>query len=74
MTVDEITKGALALDFKTRARLAETLLVSIEAPSSEEVTTLWVEEARHRSNAIATGKSTTISSEELFARLDAKYA
>jgi hypothetical protein len=39
---------ALKLDLPERAKLAETLLLSLDAPSEEENLKLWVTEAEQR--------------------------
>lgn len=48
MSVDELEAAALKLDPKSRARLAEKLLDSLENLSEEENAALWAEEAERR--------------------------
>jgi len=48
MSIEEIEAEALKLDPKSRARLAEKLLESLEHLSEEENDRLWAEEARRR--------------------------
>ena len=48
MTFDELQAEALKLDPKARARLAGTLLESLEALSERESALQWAEEAERR--------------------------
>jgi hypothetical protein len=48
MDIQEIETEALKLDLKSRARLAEKLLHSLEDLSEAEVSRLWAEEAQRR--------------------------
>ncbi len=48
MTVEELESAAMKLDARSRARLAERLLRSLEALSDAENEKLWAEEARRR--------------------------
>ena len=48
MTTRELETKALKLDPRSRARLAEKLLESLESLSEEENTALWAEEAERR--------------------------
>lgn len=51
MSIDELEDEALKLDPKSRARLAEKLLASLEDLSEEENARLWAEEAARRDAA-----------------------
>ena len=48
MNLEELEAEALKLDPKSRARLAEKLLDSLEELSEEESARLWAEEAQRR--------------------------
>ena len=48
VTINELEKAALKLDSKSRARLAERLLASLENLSDAENSQLWAEEAQRR--------------------------
>jgi len=48
MKIEELEGEALKLDPKSRARLAERLLDSLEELSEEENAQLWAEEAQRR--------------------------
>lgn len=53
MTFDELQAEALKLDPKARARLAGSLLESLEALSAHERAQLWAEEAEKRNADLA---------------------
>jgi len=48
MRVDELEEEALKLDPRSRARLAERLLASLEDPSATENERVWADEAVRR--------------------------
>ena len=48
MNVDELEAQALKLDHKSRARLAERLLVSLDELSEQDSEQLWAAEAQRR--------------------------
>ena len=51
MSIDELETEAMKLDPKSRARLAEKLLESLENLSKEENEALWADEAQRRDAA-----------------------
>lgn len=55
MTLKELETEALRLNPAARARLAKTLLNSLDALSDAEVERLWVEEAERRNDQIERG-------------------
>jgi hypothetical protein len=57
MTIKEIEKHLLKLDVRSRARLAEKLLHSLNELSEEENERLWAAEALRRHRELARGKS-----------------
>ena len=70
-TFEEIAGAALALPPGARAILAEQLLGSLDEPE-QQVDQLWAEEAERRLTEIETGQVSTISSEQVFAKLRAR--
>ena len=50
MTLEELEAEVLKLDLNSRARLASTLLTSLDTPSEEEIERLWAEEAQRRAD------------------------
>jgi hypothetical protein len=59
---------ALKLDLAERARLAETLLLSLDAPSEEENLQLWVHEAERRLGDLRSGRARERSVTAVFRR------
>jgi putative addiction module component (TIGR02574 family) len=69
--VDEITTEIMGLGLEERARLAELLIVSLDAPSEEENLALWVKEAERRMTELRTGRRRGVSLDEAVGRLRA---
>lgn len=65
VTLPELEKAALELDHRSRARLAERLLESLDALSEGEVEALWLEEAERRAAAWDAGEFQGISAEDV---------
>lgn len=55
MTIEELEVAALGLDPRSRARLAERLLESLESLSPDENARIWAEEAQRRAEALESG-------------------
>ena len=51
----KVTRDALALSLKERAKLASRLLRSIDEPSQDELEALWIAEAESRVKACEQG-------------------
>jgi hypothetical protein len=71
-TLEEIASEVLRLNIESRAALAKRLLDSLEELSPDEVERLWVDEAARRYRQLREGTATSIASDEVFARLDAR--
>jgi hypothetical protein len=56
----------LQLDAKSRGRLAERLLDSLERLSAEENERMWAEEAQRRADAVESGALTTRDADDVF--------
>lgn len=56
MTLKELEKEVLKFPMDKRARMAEKLLLSLDAPSDEENMQLWVAEAEIRLEEMRSGK------------------
>ncbi|HZV33715.1 MAG TPA: addiction module protein, partial [Verrucomicrobiae bacterium] len=67
-----ITRSALALPPKSRARLAETLLESLDNPDQKEIDALWATEAEDRIKAYESGKMQAFPGKEVFRALKAR--
>ena len=76
VTVEEMTKAALALDEHDRAALANTLLASLDDGSSDlnEVDAAWRAEARTRVADLRAGRVKSVPWAEVKAHLAADRA
>lgn len=68
VTIDELTREALALDPRGRAQLAHKLLDSLDELSEAEVEEIWLEESERRLGEVISGSVETVSAEEALAR------
>jgi putative addiction module component (TIGR02574 family) len=66
--LEELEIEVLNLSLEGRARLAERLILSLDAPSEKENLHLWVVEAEKRLKALREGKAKEIPAEEVFRR------
>lgn len=65
-SLEEIERQARALAAQDRARLAETLLESLQAPLSE-IETAWAQEIEERVAAFDRGETQAYAAEDVFA-------
>ena len=74
-SLNDIEKDALRLPPEDRARLAVSLLSSLEqtTDSPEDVETLWSNEAQRRFQELRDGVTRGIPVPDVFAELRAKY-
>jgi DNA-binding SARP family transcriptional activator len=70
--LEELASEMLKMNVESRAALAKRLLDSLDELTPEENERLWVEEAARRYKQLKSGTATSISSEDVFARLDAR--
>lgn len=70
--LEEIASEALQLSVESRAALAKRLLDSLDELAPDEYEHMWVEEAARRYQQLKAGTASSIASEEVFARLDAR--
>jgi putative addiction module component (TIGR02574 family) len=68
MNDEQLEAEIMKLDLDARARLAEKLILSLDAPSDEENLRLWVDEAERRLRDLREGKAGEIPAEEVFRR------
>jgi len=64
-----VVNDALSLPPKSRAKLAEKLLESLDDPRQKEIDRLWAEEAEGRIDAYERGALKAIPGKEVFRRL-----
>jgi hypothetical protein len=67
MTTDykEIESSALNLTRKNKARLAETLLLSIHGNIDHEIEQAWIEEVQRREASLKSGETTLYSASDV---------
>lgn len=68
MNNEQLEAAIMKLDLEARARLAEKLILSLDAPSDEENLRLWVAEAERRLRDLCEGRAKEIPAEEVFRR------
>jgi putative addiction module component (TIGR02574 family) len=66
MNPEQLEAEILKLGLESRAKLAEKIILSLDAPSDEENLRLWVLEAERRLKDLREGKAGEIPSEEVF--------
>ncbi len=66
MKIEDLEVAALRLDPKSRARLAERLLESLESLSPEENARIWAEEAQRRADALEAGTLSSRPADDVF--------
>ena len=66
MNYEQLENEVLKLGVDARARLAERLLLSLDAPSEEENLQLWISEAEIRLRDLRSGRAKEISADEAF--------
>ena len=73
-SMSDLERDALQLPAEDRARLAVSLICSLEEmdEEQEEIEKLWVAEAERRSREIQTGSVKMIPAEEVFKRIRSK--
>jgi putative addiction module component (TIGR02574 family) len=71
-TAKEIIQEAMEMPPEERAKLAERLLSSLDAPKDEDVEVAWQQEAARRLEQIRTGEARTVSWESVRDRLRGK--
>ena len=74
-SMGEVEKDALQLPVEDRARLAVSLLCSLEETGEdpEEIEKLWIAEATRRAKEIQENPGILIPAADVFARLRSKY-
>jgi putative addiction module component (TIGR02574 family) len=65
----KVVSDALSLPPRTRAKLAQKLLESLDDPRQREIDRLWAEEVEDRIDAYERGELKAIPGKEVFRRL-----
>lgn len=68
MNDEQLEAEVMKLGLEAKARLAEKLILSLDAPSDEENLRLWVAEAERRLRDLREGRAKEIPAEEVFRR------
>ena len=68
MNVEQLEAEVMRLSLEARARLAEKLILSLDAPTEEENLRLWVAEAERRLRDLREGKAKEVPAEEVLRR------
>jgi putative addiction module component (TIGR02574 family) len=66
----ELIKGAMNLNVRDRATLAEKLLASLDDLSEEEAEGLWAEEAQRRLDEYHAGRAKAISADAVHEKVN----
>jgi putative addiction module component (TIGR02574 family) len=66
----KVISDALSLPPRSRAKLAEQLLESLDDPKQGEIDRLWADEAEERIDAYERGELKAIPGQEVFRRLE----
>lgn len=66
----EVIKGAMSLDVRDRAALAEKLLASLEELSEEKADRLWAEESQRRLDQYCAGHAKAVSADAVHAKVN----
>jgi Putative addiction module component len=69
-TLSEVIKGAMSLDIRDRAALAEKLLASLEEVSEDEAERLWAEESQRRLDQYRAGEARAVLADEVHAKVN----
>jgi putative addiction module component (TIGR02574 family) len=62
----QIEAAALNLDSRSRAKLAEKLLKSLDALGESEIEAIWADEAERRSADLDSGAESVVPADEVF--------
>jgi putative addiction module component (TIGR02574 family) len=68
MKPEQLEAEIMKLSLDARAKLAERIILSLDAPSDEENLGLWVLEAERRLKDLRDGKAKEVPAEEVFRR------
>lgn len=74
MDINQLESETMKLKIDERARLAEKLLLSLDAPTEEENLQLWVIEAERRLSDLREGKTKEVPADEVLRKVRAAIA
>ena len=73
MDIHQLEAEALRMDPKSRAKLAGTLLSSLEGLSEDEVTQVWAEEAQRRDAEMNADPHSELPAEGVFREISSSF-
>jgi putative addiction module component (TIGR02574 family) len=68
MNTEQLEAEIMKLSIDARAKLAEKIILSLDAPSDEENLQLWVSEAERRLKDLREGKAQEVPAADVFKR------
>jgi putative addiction module component (TIGR02574 family) len=68
MNTEQLEAEIMKLSLDARAKLAEKIILSLDAPSEEENLQLWVQEVERRLKDLREGKVKEVAAEDVFRR------
>ena len=68
MNPEQLEAEIMKLSLDARAKLAERIILSLDAPSDEENLQLWEKEAQRRLKDLREGKAKEVPAEDVFRR------
>lgn len=68
MNLEELETAALQLPMTERTRLVESLVLSLDSPSPEELASLWLDEAGRRAKELDDGVVETLPGHTVLAK------
>jgi putative addiction module component (TIGR02574 family) len=66
----DVIKGAMSLDVRDRAALAEKLLASLEELTDDEADRLWAEESQRRLDQYRAGNAKAVSADAVHEKVN----
>jgi putative addiction module component (TIGR02574 family) len=68
MNTEQLEAEIMKLSLDARAKLAERIILSLDAPSDAENLELWIQEAERRLRDLREGKAKEVAAEDVFRR------
>jgi putative addiction module component (TIGR02574 family) len=68
MNTEQLEAEIMKLSLDARAKLAERIILSLDAPSDAENLQLWIQEAERRLRDLREGKAKEVAAEDVFRR------
>lgn len=72
MSTTEIRDAAMKLPAEEKVRLAEALLASLDDPDQAAIDAAWADEAERRIDALDSGRTTAIPTDDVLRDIEAR--